>query len=147
MNSIKKATLVLFFILGGIAITQAQVRDKVKTLKVAFITDELQLTTKEAQAFWPIYNEYEAAMEDIRKKERMQFGGGLASAATLSEAEASELLSSFQSLQQEKHSAQLVLIKKLKEVIPNKKIVLLLRAEEAFKRRLLQQYRKNRSQN
>ena len=45
------------------AITYAQPpqgkRDKVKSLKIAFISDELALTPQEAEKFWPIYNTFE----------------------------------------------------------------------------------------
>ena len=34
-------------------------KDKVKALKVAYITEELNLTTEEAQRFWPIYNAFD----------------------------------------------------------------------------------------
>ncbi|MEP2238753.1 MAG: hypothetical protein ABJI22_10375, partial [Maribacter sp.] len=33
--------------------------EKINTLKVAFITEKLSLNTKEAQDFWPVYNEYQ----------------------------------------------------------------------------------------
>ena len=35
-------------------------KEKIKALKVAHITNELDLTSKEAQQFWPIYNEFGA---------------------------------------------------------------------------------------
>jgi hypothetical protein len=33
--------------------------DKIKQLRIAFISEELELTTEEGQAFWPIFNDYE----------------------------------------------------------------------------------------
>ncbi|WAC02058.1 hypothetical protein N7U66_20040 [Lacinutrix neustonica] len=41
-------------------------KEKVKVLKIAHITEQLDLTAQEAQAFWPVYN----ANEDAREKQR-----------------------------------------------------------------------------
>ncbi len=38
-------------------------RDRIKSEKIAFITNSLQLTPEEAQLFWPIYNQYNDAVE------------------------------------------------------------------------------------
>lgn len=37
-------------------------REKVQALKIAFITQKLELTSDEAQRFWPVYNNYEAEL-------------------------------------------------------------------------------------
>ncbi len=41
--------------------------DKIEALKVGFITKELSLTSSEAEKFWPVYNEMEAKMKEIRQ--------------------------------------------------------------------------------
>ena len=43
--------------------------DRVKSHKIAFITDQLNLTTKEAEVFWPIYNAHEKLMSQYRRDE------------------------------------------------------------------------------
>lgn len=37
--------------------------EKVQALKIAFITQKLELTTDEAQRFWPVYNRYETEIK------------------------------------------------------------------------------------
>ena len=37
---------------------------RIEALKIAFITKKLNLSTEEAQKFWPIYNKY---MDEVRK--------------------------------------------------------------------------------
>jgi len=44
--------------------------DKIDKLKIAFITTELNLTVDEAEKFWPIYNECEGKIKEIRKANR-----------------------------------------------------------------------------
>lgn len=121
------------------------VRDRVKTLKVAFITERLSLTSKEAQLFWPVYNEHEEKLEAIRRKERMELRGRASMVQELSDGEASKLLSQYLSLQQEKQQVEREMVTNLQEVISAKKIIMLFKAEEDFKKRLLQQYRKRRA--
>lgn len=55
--------------MGSLSIVNAQTdrqpkTEKVQALKIAFITQKLELTTDEAQKFWPVYNRYET---DIRQ--------------------------------------------------------------------------------
>ncbi len=41
-------------------------KEKMNAMKVAFITDQIDLTTEEAQRFWPIYNEMDKKVEALR---------------------------------------------------------------------------------
>ncbi len=40
--------------------------EKVQAAKVAYITSKLNLTTAQAQSFWPVFNEFESARRKIR---------------------------------------------------------------------------------
>ena len=62
----KKYLLILIIILGSLSVTKAQVPgEKIQSLKIAFITQKLQLTPDEAQKFWPVYNEYDNEVRGI----------------------------------------------------------------------------------
>ena len=57
--------------LGSFAVVKAQDGDdtraeKIKSLKIAFITQKLQLSADEAQKFWPIYDQYENDINRLR---------------------------------------------------------------------------------
>lgn len=41
--------------------------EKIEALKIAFITQQLNLTPEEAQKFWPIYNTYKEELAALRK--------------------------------------------------------------------------------
>ena len=43
--------------------------ERIQALKVAFITEKLELTPEEAQQFWPVFN----AIEKQKEKESSQF--------------------------------------------------------------------------
>lgn len=140
----KILALALLSLLGHHLSAQGPVRDRIKTLKVAFITEQLELTSDEAQQFWPIYNEHEVKMEVIRRNERQKFAGRLANLSEISEGDASAMLTEYLTIQEQKQQEDKRFISNLKKVISDRKIIRLLRAEEGFKKRLLQQYRQRR---
>ncbi|MBS1589082.1 MAG: hypothetical protein JST52_05665 [Bacteroidetes bacterium] len=41
--------------------------ERIHALKAAYITDRLQLSGKQAEQFWPVYNQYEADVRSLRK--------------------------------------------------------------------------------
>jgi hypothetical protein len=60
----KKYLLILLVVLSGLPAIKAQdggdsKAEKIQSLKIAFITQKLQLTPDEAQRFWPVYNQYQ----------------------------------------------------------------------------------------
>ena len=44
--------------------------ERIEAIKVAFITKKLDLTTEEAQKFWPVYNNYQKELMDLMRKRR-----------------------------------------------------------------------------
>ncbi|MGN6417142.1 MAG: hypothetical protein ACTHMC_06615 [Pseudobacter sp.] len=40
---------------------------KIEALKIAFYTRKLDLSTEEAQKFWPVYNKYSAELKKVRQ--------------------------------------------------------------------------------
>ncbi len=61
----------LFLILLSLSLglrAQENRYDKIKVLKVGFITEQLQLTADQAEVFWPIYN----AAENDRRQRRQE---------------------------------------------------------------------------
>ena len=48
----------------------AKKAEKIQALKTAFITQKLQLTSEEAQRFWPVYGNYEREMHDLIRNSR-----------------------------------------------------------------------------
>ncbi|TMM53704.1 hypothetical protein FEE95_17550 [Maribacter algarum] len=119
-------------------------REKIKSLKVAFFTERLSLTSQEAQDFWPIYNEYENKREALRKKERTEIRSKIKNADGLSEKDAEKLLEQYISFEDEEEVLDKTFLNDVSKVISAKKTLLLLRAEEEFKRRLIKQYRERR---
>ena len=139
-----KHIVLIVLLCGFIGFSQESGRERVKTLKVAYITEQLQLSSEAAQNFWPVYNTHENQIEQLRRKERQRFGGKSADLSSLSDSEATTLLTNHLQLQKQKQALEQEFITDLKKVISDKQIILLLKAEKNFKKRLLHQYRKRK---
>jgi Spy/CpxP family protein refolding chaperone len=120
-----------------------QKKEQVKSLKVAFITNELNLTPDEAAKFWPLYNAFEDKQQEIRKQKMKAFMDRKDdnSIDKLSEKEAATMLSQMESTEEELYQLKKKFIANLKGVLPATKILKLKKAEEEFSKKLLQQYR------
>ena len=121
-----------------------QGREKIRTLKVAFITERLSLTSEEAQVFWPVYNEHEKNTQRIRRRERVEIQSKLMDMDLLTNTEANQLLDQLITLEQEKQDLHIAFIDRISQVISPKKTLLLIKAEEDFKRRLLREMQQRR---
>lgn len=120
-----------------------QKKEQIKALKVAFITEELQLTPDEASKFWPLYNAYEEKQKDYKKDKIKGYLNRMdeSSISNLSEKEATAMLTQMEVAEEEAFQARKKFIASLKGVIPAVKIIKLKQAEEGFNRKLLKQYK------
>jgi len=143
-NSNIRITLLLLLCTAVSYAQNRPVRDKIKTLKVAFITERLDLTSEEAQVFWPIYNEHENTLETIKRKERLEIRAQLQDFDRLSEKEADALLDDLIAMENKKQTSNTAFLEKMSRAIGSKKTFLLIKAEEDFKKRLLQEMRNRR---
>ena len=118
--------------------------EKINTLKVAFITEKLSLNSKEAQEFWPVYNEYQKKRNALRKKGHQEIRSKIKDSDALTEKEAENLLALHIKIEEEEEALDTKFLKNVSTVISAKKTLLLLRSEEEFKRQLMKQYRQNK---
>jgi hypothetical protein len=118
-----------------------QKKEQVKSLKVAFITEELKLTSNEAEKFWPLYNSFEEKQMELRKNKMKNYLDRAENTEKLTEKEAASLISQIQNTEDELHQIKKKFIVNLKNVLPSVKILKLKKAEDEFNRKLLQQYR------
>ena len=99
-------------------------KDKVKALKIAYITEELNLTTEEAQRFWPIYNAFDDKQADLRHEKMRaildRFEPG--SVEKLSEKEANLLLAQMETIEESLFALRKKFIKDLQGILPAKKM-------------------------
>jgi len=114
-------------------------KEKIESFKVAFITQKLNLTAKEAQLFWPVYNEYLDKIEALKNARKKELRSANINIDTYSDKDL-ELMLDNEFLSKEKEvELGKEYFNKFKSVIPVKKVILLYKAEDEFKRELLRQ--------
>lgn len=139
-------TTIFFLLLFAGAHAQNPKAERIKALKVAFITTELKLSANESEKFWPVYNSYDSKQSRLRNQVmrdiRSRIDRGI---DNLSEKEALSLVDQMQDAEQDIHENRMQLLNTLRKVIGPAKILKLKKAEEDFNRKLLKQYRGKRN--
>lgn len=108
--------------------------------KVAFLTQKMDLTVAEAEAFWPVYNEYSKAAEETHKAV-MTAVGKIHKAAELSDAEAEQAINDLLAAQKAENDLMAQYTAKFKKVLPVKKVAAFFAAEDAFRKHLFRQFK------
>ncbi|MCH7656804.1 MAG: hypothetical protein IIB05_00570 [Bacteroidetes bacterium] len=137
--------LILFFL--GPRTVFSQDYKKIQELqaqKVGFFTNKLQLTTKEAQEFWPVYNDYQARKNKIIQDRRSTTRYYMQNFNNLSEKEIEEITGKYIRLMKEESDLLQTYHEKFKEVLPIRKVMRIYVAEEQYKAFLLRQLRNRR---
>ncbi|MCB0850541.1 MAG: hypothetical protein KDC20_12430, partial [Bacteroidetes bacterium] len=44
--------------------------ERMETMKIGFLTQQLHLTSDEAKRFWPVYNQYQDELQALRKNRK-----------------------------------------------------------------------------
>ncbi len=149
--NLKKILLVSFLALGVGLHAQKKIkqsREKIRALKIAYITDKLNLSEKEAEKFWPIYNRYDSKLMKLRVEERYKLkksineAGGL---EALSEKDADAITKKMVELEKEMYETKRAFFTSLRKVISSKKIIRLQMAEREFNRTMIRRLKKPRT--
>ena len=120
--------------------------ERIQAMKIAYITERLELSPAEAEKFWPVYNDYNSkkakVLQDIRRVRRHY----IENHENMNEEEHLELLEKFIKLQKEDADLLPSYQEKFIEVLPPKKVMKLYIAEIQFKNYLLQKLRDHQGQ-
>ena len=120
--------------------------ERIKSMKIAFLTDRLSLTSDEAQEFWPVYNQYQEELSELRGKHAREMRRDK-SVADLSEEEAAEYAECEIRRIEETAELRRKYHEKFLEILPVKKVALLYEAEKDFNRRLFREMRRRHRDN
>ena len=119
-------------------------KEKMKALKIAFLTDELDLTSKEAEKFWPAYNAYDEKINNLRFNghrklyKKIREADGL---DNLSESESRDIVQQFDNINEEIYETEKEFHKKLRTIFSYNKIIKFKMAELEFRRKLFKRYK------
>ncbi|BDS14425.1 Spy/CpxP family protein refolding chaperone [Aureispira anguillae] len=113
--------------------------ERIKAVKVAFITEELELTPEQSQGFWPLYNEMQEKLYALKRQHKKKV-----ELDKMSDAEIEAFLEEHLRLSEEKIELHRAYIQKFKAVITLQQIAKLTRSEHRFRRELLKRSKERR---
>ena len=152
MKTIKNiSTVILVLVMTTFSFGQQKkegkpTKEKIKAMQIGYITEKLSLTSEEAQKFWPIYNEFDDKMEAIRKEMRTPNKEGF-SIDDMNDAEVEKMVNAHIIVRQKELDIQKEYHTKFKAVLPIKKVAKLYKADQDFKRDLLQKIKNYKGEN
>jgi len=134
----------LILLLPSVVLAQRPKAEEIESFKIAYFTQKLDLSPEEAKIFWPIYNDMQAEHQSLRKEraQKMISFRKVAEIDNLTDAQVQSLITSEFDIRQKDLNLEKKYYYKLKSALPIKVVGKYYRAEEAFKRELLNRYRK-----
>lgn len=115
--------------------------EKIDRLKIAFITTELNLTSAEAEKFWPVYNEMEGKIKELRKANRKTEQEIRDSYDTMTNEDAKKKLAATFENDEKEIALRKEYSEKISKIIGEKRSLKLLSLEHEFRRELLDRLR------
>ncbi|MBK9736240.1 MAG: hypothetical protein IPO92_15275 [Saprospiraceae bacterium] len=115
-----------------------RIKDKVKSQKVAFITQKLDLTEEEAQKFWPVYNAYQSDVAALKASLDLN------PRRDMSDKEAEDMMYAMLDGRSKEIDIQKRYIQKMKSAIPTRKIAMLFKVEREFREELISKIKEKR---
>jgi len=110
---------------------------QVQTIRKNTYTKVLELTDAESQKFWPIFDEMQAKLNDIKKQSKIERLNIVQNYSKLTDAQMERALDNLLTLEQDGLDVKKKYYQKFKKVLPIKKVALLPRADREFKKELL----------
>lgn len=146
LNKIVVLLLIIGLTMPQMTLAQSA-QDKIEAARIAMITDRLNLSPEEAQKFWPLYNEYANERKQLQQ-EYLQARKDFRQ-SEMNEAESERLLKLGLQLKEKELDLERKYSERLNTVITNRQLIALRKAEEDFRKILLErlQERRERQQN
>jgi len=117
--------------------------EKYRTEKIAFLTTKMELTSSEAEKFWPIYNQLEKERWEAQKSRRDLEDKVRDAEENLSENEITKLTRDFAGSMQKEGALMTSYNEKFLKVLSPKKVLKLYKAENEFRMNMIRKYRDN----
>ncbi|MBN1131632.1 MAG: hypothetical protein JXR52_05030 [Bacteroidales bacterium] len=147
MNQFKKRQFYFFALLTAIfcaPFLSAQTEEQKKRFEeeqIAFFNQELQLTEKEAEKFWPIYNDFNNRKMRIMEEEKNLLWYFNRNSENISAEEIDELLTKYLEINERKNQLERDYHNEFKKILPPKKVMMLYVADRQFRMHLIRQIR------
>ena len=111
--------------------------EKLNNYKIGFFTKKLNLTSEEAEKFWPVYNDYQS-QRNIIQIDKLKLNRNFnQNESSLSDSQLEEIGDKYVDCLVRESTLAVSFHKKLKEVLPPAKVIMYYQAENQYKIQLL----------
>lgn len=120
-------------------------REELQSQKIAFFTQELELTPEEAQKFWPVYNAGNKKVHAARKQINMslkEINNAIKVGDQASDSQVKLLMNNYFKACEDEIKAQSELFEELAEILPVEKAAKTFTLEERFRVMLIRQLKR-----
>ncbi len=131
---------------GGPPRDREEAGERIQVERIAFFTEKMGMTTNEAQAFWPIYNEMDSKKTTLFEEKSAIIRRFMTEPDNISEKELSDLLNRLVFIQQQEANLPAEYDTKFRKVLSDRKVMKLYAAEIQFRTYLLQKMRDRRDE-
>jgi hypothetical protein len=143
-HAMKKLVIFLFIIIS-VPFTNLTAQnpnlEKLNDYKIGFFTRKLNLTSQEAEKFWPVYNDYQKQRNEIQIEKLKLNRNFNQNESSLSDKQLEEMGDKYVGCLVQESDLAVAFHKKLKEVLPPVKVILYYQAENQYKIQLLNELR------
>lgn len=116
--------------------------DKIRALRVAFITEQLDLSSEEAERFWPVHNAFHKQMRELQEERRALMVE--VKEGDLSEAQMEANIQKSFTLEEKSIELKRKYHESFKKILSLEKVAALYGAELEFQRRVLEELHKRK---
>lgn len=148
-KAMKRGILFLLSLMILSALTvkaQNQNRERLNAYRIAFFTQKLDLSPREAEKFWPVYNDYQERKTQIQAERVKLTRLFNQTGASMSDRELTELGDKYIGLEVTEASLSMEFYKMMKEILPPTKIFKYYQAENQYKLLLLNELQDRRQE-
>ena len=114
---------------------KSQRSQQVESVKIAFITQKLNLTSAEAEKFWPVYNSYQSEMRELFKQKRE---------SRKKDAQAENKIDNELDFESRMLDIRKKYRKEFSKVIPSEKVLQFYEAEREFREHMIKELKERR---
>jgi hypothetical protein len=120
--------------------------EKLNAFKIGFFTKRLDLTSAEAEKFWPVYNEYQDQRNKLQLEKALIIRNFNRNESSLNDSQLTEMGDKLIGLITQESSLEVEFHKRLKEIFPPAKVIRFYQVENQYKAQLLNELQGVRQQ-
>jgi hypothetical protein len=119
-------------------------REKFRSMKIAYFTEELELTSEEAEKFWPLYNDYEKKKREVSQYRHRRSQNIDEQLANMTDQEAEKMADDIIESRKKEVELAEAFHRDLKKIFPSKKVMKYYITEHGFREYMLRKIRDER---